>query len=38
MNETWRFIAVVALLVVVGWLLPLVVVAAGWSGPIALPV
>ena len=35
MNETWRFIVVVALLIVVGTLLPLAVEAAGSS--IAVP-
>jgi len=34
MNETWRFIIVVALLVVVGSLLPFVVEAAGLSIPV----
>jgi hypothetical protein len=36
MNETWRFIIVVALLVVVGSLLPFVVEAASQSIPIAI--
>ena len=35
MNETWRFITIVALLVVVGALLPLVVEASGL--PVAVP-
>ncbi len=30
MNETWRFIAVVILLIAIGALLPLAVEAAGW--------
>jgi len=34
MNETWRFIFVVALLVFIGSLLPFVVEAAGLSIPV----
>jgi hypothetical protein len=34
MNDTWRFITVVALLVVVGALLPLVADAAGVLTPV----
>lgn len=36
MNETWRFIIVVALLVIVGSLLPFVVEAAGRSIPLVV--
>lgn len=37
MIETWRFVVVVALLVVVGSLLPFVVEAAGHSTTVLMP-